>query len=140
MQRVRDLGYDEKCFILCGVGPLASARTARWIRSNVPGIHIPDAVITRLEGAADQKKEGKQLAIDIINEVKEIPGVSGLHVMAYRQEEYVAEIVDESGVLKGRRPWKREVGLNEQIVAERLDQILHDETPQRQVDLVKTAH
>src|SRR5690606_29260302 len=140
MQRVRDLGYDEKCFILCGVGPLASARTARWIRSNVPGIHIPDAVIARLEGAADQKKEGKQLAIDIINEVKEIPGVSGLHVMAYRQEEYVAEIVDESGVLKGRRPWKREIGLNEQIVAERLDQILHDETPQRQVDLVKTAH
>jgi 5,10-methylenetetrahydrofolate reductase len=90
------------------VGPLASAKTARWIRANVPGIHIPDAVIARLEGAADQKKEGKQLAIDIINEVKEIRGVSGIHVMAYRQEEFVAEIVHESGVLKGRRPWRRE--------------------------------
>jgi hypothetical protein len=56
----------------------------------------------------DQKKEGKQLCIDIINEVKEIKGVSGIHVMAYRQEEYVAEIVHESGVLKGRKPWQRE--------------------------------
>ncbi len=98
----------EKCFILVGVGPMASAKTAKWIRSNVPGIHIPDSVIARLEGAQDQKKEGKQLCIDIINEVKEIDGVSGVHVMAYRQEEYVAEIVHESGVLKGRTPWKRE--------------------------------
>jgi 5,10-methylenetetrahydrofolate reductase len=44
----------------------------------------------RLEGAQDQKKEGKQLCIDIINEVKEIEGVAGIHVMAYRQEEFVA--------------------------------------------------
>ena len=107
-RRCATSAYTEKCFILCGVGPLASAKTAKWIRSNVPGIHIPDAIIKRLEGAQDQKKEGKQLCIDIINEVKEIPGVSGVHVMAYRQEEYVAEIVDESGVLKGRQPWKRE--------------------------------
>jgi len=107
MKKVVDLGFAEKCFILAGVGPMASAKTAKWIRSNVPGIHIPDSVITRLEGAADQKKEGKQLCIDIINEVKEIPGVSGIHVMAYRQEEYVSEIVHESGVLKGRTPWKR---------------------------------
>jgi hypothetical protein len=119
---------------LCGVGPLASAKTARWIRSNVPGIHIPDAVIARLEGAADQKREGKQLCIDIINEVKEIEGVSGIHVMAYRQEEFVAEIVHESGVLKGRRPWQREARPDDALVAERLDHILHDdpsETPQQ---------
>ena len=107
MKKVRDMGLHEKCFILVGVGPMASAKTARWIRSNVPGIHIPDAVISRLEGAADQKKEGKQLCIDIINEVKEIEGVAGIHVMAYRQEEYVSEIVHESGVLKGRTPWRR---------------------------------
>ena len=133
MKRVTDLGLTEECYVLCGVGPLASAKTARWIRSNVPGIHIPDAVVARLEGAADQKKEGKQLAIDIINEVKEIEGVSGIHVMAYRQEEFVAEIVHESGVLKGRRPWRREPRPDDALVAERLDHILHDsptETPQ----------
>jgi 5,10-methylenetetrahydrofolate reductase len=121
MKKVRDLGLHEKCYILVGVGPMASAKTAKWIRSNVPGIHIPDAVIKRLEGAEDQKKEGKQLCIDIINEVKEIEGVSGIHVMAYRQEEYVAEIVHDSGVLKGRRPWTREPNPVDQMVAERIE-------------------
>ncbi|WP_156174645.1 methylenetetrahydrofolate reductase [Hoeflea sp. IMCC20628] len=108
MQTVRELGLTDDCFILCGVGPLASARTAKWMRANVPGVHIPDHVIARLEGATDQKAEGKQICIDIINEVKEIDGVSGIHVMAYRQEEFVAEIVHDSGVLKGRKPWRKE--------------------------------
>ena len=73
-------------------------------------------------------------------EVKEIPGVSGIHVMAYRQEEYVAEIVDESGVLRGRRPWKREAGRDELRVARRLDEILHEEAPRVQAEIVRTAH
>ena len=108
MEKVCDLGLDRECFILAGVGPLPSARTARWMRANVPGVHIPDGVIARLEGAQDQKVEGKRLCIDIIHEVKEIPGIAGVHVMAYRQEQYVSEIVHESGVLQGRRPWRRE--------------------------------
>ncbi len=129
MARARDLGLTEKAFVLCGVGPLASAKTARWIRSNVPGVHIPDAVIARLEGAKDQKAEGKRLCIDIINEVKEIPGVSGVHVMAYRQEEYVAEMVAESGILKGRRPWKYEPRPDDALVAERLGDLLGGSHP-----------
>lgn len=139
MQRVRDTGLTEKCFVLAGVGPLASAKTARWIRSNVPGIHIPDAIIKRLEGAENQKAEGKRLCIDIINEIKEIDGVSGIHVMAYRQEEFVAEIVHESGVLKGRRPWKREPRADDAMVAERLDHILNDQPTERPGEMVKGA-
>jgi 5,10-methylenetetrahydrofolate reductase len=107
MAKIRDMGLDRQCFILAGVGPLPSARTARWMRSNVPGVHIPDGVIARLEGAQNQKAEGKRLCIDIIQEVREIPGIAGVHVMAYRQEEYVSEIVHESGILKGRLPWRR---------------------------------
>ncbi len=139
MKRVNDLGLTEKCYVLCGVGPLASAKTARWIRSNVPGIHIPDSIIKRLEGAENQKEEGKRLCIDIINEVKEIEGVSGVHVMAYRQEEYVAEIVHESGVLKGRRPWRREARPDDAIVAERLDHMLHDDLTEKPAKAVKNA-
>jgi 5,10-methylenetetrahydrofolate reductase len=123
MRRVRDLGLHEKCFILVGVGPLASARTARWLRSNVPGVHIPDAVVRRIEGAADQKAEGKRLCVDIINEVKEIEGIRGVHVMAYRQEEYVAEIVHESGVLKGRKPWKLETSAADISAMRRSEQL-----------------
>ena len=77
MRQVRDLGLHEKCFILVGVGPLASAKAARWIRSNVPGIHIPDAVIARLEGAQNQKLEGKKICIEIMQQCREIEGVAG---------------------------------------------------------------
>jgi 5,10-methylenetetrahydrofolate reductase len=108
MVRVRDLGLDEKCFILTGVGPLASAKTARWMRANVAGVHIPDAVIARLEGAKNQKAEGRAICIEMIQQVREIKGVAGVHVMAYRQEEYVSEIVHASGVLRGRTPWRRD--------------------------------
>ncbi len=102
MARVRDLGLHERCFILAGVGPLASARAARWMRANIPGVHIPDQVIRRLDGARDQREEGKRLCIELIQRLREIAGVAGVHVMAYRQEELVAEIIAQSGVLEGR--------------------------------------
>jgi 5,10-methylenetetrahydrofolate reductase len=137
MKKVRDLGLDKECYILCGVGPLASAKTAKWIRANVPGIHIPDAIIERLEGAQDQKAEGKRLCIDIMNEVKEIEGVHGVHIMAYRQEEYVAEIVAESGVLKGRKPWNREATIDQKMISDKAaDKKPNTQTPQQIVDKI----
>ena len=110
MARVRDLGLDKKCFILIGVGPLASAKAARWMRSHVPGVHIPDSIIERLEGAENQREEGAEICIDMIQQISEIEGVAGVHMMAYRQEEQVADIVHRSNILKDRRPWKREAG------------------------------
>ncbi|MEE9544154.1 MAG: hypothetical protein V3V55_00970 [Rhodospirillales bacterium] len=64
--------------------------------------HIPDPVIARLEGAQNQKLEGRDLCIESIQEIRGIPGVSGVHLMACRQEEFVPEIVIASGVLKNR--------------------------------------
>ena len=113
MQGVRDQGLDEKVFIIVGVGPLASARAASWIRDNVPGVHIPDAVINRLKGAEKQKMEGKKLCIELMQKIREIKGVHGVHVMAYRQEESVAEIVDASGVLEDRVPWYPNRNIND---------------------------
>jgi len=106
MAKVRDLGLDEKVFVLAGVGPLASAKSAEWIRSNVPGVHIPDAVIRRLRGAENQREEGVQICIDMIQAIREIEGVHGIHIMAFRQEHRVGEIVERSGVLGGRQPWR----------------------------------
>ncbi|WP_355661901.1 methylenetetrahydrofolate reductase [Halomonas salifodinae] len=105
MAQSRDLGLLDQCFILPGVGPLASARTAEWMRKHVPGVHIPDAIIRRLEGARDQRAEGRAICIELIQQLREIEGVSGVHVMAHRQESYVAEIIEKSGVLGGRAPW-----------------------------------
>ena len=121
MERVRDKGYHEHCHILVGVGPLASARTAKWIRANVPGVRIPDSVIARLEGAADQKAEGLDLCVEIMQQVRQIEGVSGVHVMAYRQEDRVAELVERSGVLGDRRPWHPARYDGDANVAEALD-------------------
>ena len=111
MSVVRDQGLHEKVFILPGVGPLASAKSAEWIRKNVPGVHIPDAIIDRLKGAENQAEEGVNVCIDMVNQLAEIEGVHGVHIMAYRQEHKVAEIVKRSGVLGGREPWRPEGSL-----------------------------
>jgi methylenetetrahydrofolate reductase (NADPH) len=105
MRQVEDLGLLDKVFILVGVGPLRSAKAAEWMRTHVPGLHIPDPIIERMAGATDGAREGRNLCIDLIQEIRAVPGVSGIHLMAYRQEESVAEIIDRSGVLAGRVPW-----------------------------------
>jgi methylenetetrahydrofolate reductase (NADPH) len=75
------------------------------MRTHVPGLHIPDVVITRLAGAEDQAREGRNLCVELIQEMRTIRGVHGVHVMAYRQEESVAEVIERSQVLAGRVPW-----------------------------------
>jgi len=97
MAKVCELGVHEKVFILVGVGPLRSAKSAEWMRANVPGVWIPDPIIDRLKRGG--KGEGKRLCVDIIREVREIKGVAGVHIMAYKQEELVPEIVEEAGLL-----------------------------------------
>ena len=113
MDRVEALGLFDKIYILVGVGPLRSAKTADWMRKHVPGMHVPDAIIARLSGAQDQAREGRNICIELIQSMREIRGVSGVHIMAYRQEESVAEIVDTSGILQGRSPWYPERGASQ---------------------------
>ena len=105
MRQVDDLGLLDRVFILVGVGPLRSAKAAEWMRTHVPGVHIPDAIVKRMAGAADPAREGRRLCVELIQEIREIKGVAGVHVMAYRQEEAVAEVIASSGVLDGRVPW-----------------------------------
>jgi len=106
MSAVREAGSHERVFILPGVGPLASARSAEWIRDNVAGVHIPDAIIKRLRGAEKQVEEGIKICVEMMQELKEVEGVHGVHIMAFRQEHRVAEIVERSGVLGDRKPWQ----------------------------------
>ena len=105
MKRSVDMGLTEKAYILIGVGVLPSAKTAKWMRENVPGVHIPDAIIKRLEGADKPKREGRNICIEMMQRLKETAGVSGVHVMAYRQEKWVGDVVKRSGVLDKRTPW-----------------------------------
>ncbi len=101
MNTVRDLGLHERAFILIGVGPLSSARSAEWMTRHVPGVVIPEALIRRLAAvpAASQLEEGKRICGEIISQVREIKGVSGIHIMAYHNEELAAEIIAEADLL-----------------------------------------
>ena len=119
MAAVCDAGLNDQVHILVGVGPLRSAKAAEWMRKVVPGVVIPDAIVERIRGAGKgkQKAEGKKICVEIIQEVREIPGVCGVHVMAYRQEELVAEIIEEADLLprrwqygKGRGRRSKEAG------------------------------
>lgn len=101
MAQVREVGLDKRAFILVGVGPLRGPRAAAFMRAKVPGVHIPDAVVERLRKTPKGKRreEGKRICVEIIQQVREIEGVAGVHVMAYRQEELVAEIIEAAGLL-----------------------------------------
>lgn len=106
MQRVCDLGLDKQVYILAGVGPLRSFKAAEFMRDRVPGVWIPDELMQRMEKTPKNKQtaEGKQICIEIIQQVREIVGVAGVHVMAYRQEEMVADIIQQAGLLP-RKPY-----------------------------------
>ncbi len=102
MEMVRDLGLHEKVFILAGVTPPKSLGMARYMKRFVPGLDVTDEVIDRLSDAKDQREEGINICVDIVNRVKEIEGVSGVHIMAIEWEEAVPEIVKRAGL--GPRP------------------------------------
>ena len=99
--RLRELGF--KLPILIGVAPIPSARSARWMREKLFGTIVPDAIVERLEKAADPKAEGRRICVEILQELAEIPGVAGAHVMAPMNFAEIPAAIEESGVLKKKR-------------------------------------
>jgi len=120
MAKVRELGLHEKVFILAGVGPLKSPTMARYMKDNVPGLRIPDQLIGRMEAAGapwaskskdeltkEDKKarstawqnEGIKICIELIQQIREIEGVAGVHIMAIEWEDAVKPIVEGAGLL-----------------------------------------
>ena len=80
-------------FLLIGVAPLRSARSAQWMRRHLFGTIIPDATVHRLEQAADPAAEGRRICLELMEELVEIPGVAGVHVMAPNNEAAVPEVI-----------------------------------------------
>ncbi|MDR3567315.1 MAG: methylenetetrahydrofolate reductase [Syntrophobacteraceae bacterium] len=96
-----DMGLDQNCFILAGLTPLKSAGMAAYMNKNVSGITIPEDIIKRIRGVpkANQAEEGINLLLEQIQEVREIPGVAGVHIMAIEWEEKIREITERAGLL-----------------------------------------
>jgi methylenetetrahydrofolate reductase (NADPH) len=102
MQHVRDLGLDQRCSILAGVGPIKSLRALEHMRREVPGMYVPDGVVQRLRGVPADRvaEEGLKVCAETIQQVKEIPGVSGVHVMAFSWEDAIPEILERAGLAR----------------------------------------
>jgi len=99
MAMITDKGLDKQVHILAGVIPIRSAGMARYMRDYVSGVSVPNEIVTRMEEAKSAKEEGAKIALEIIEQLKEIPGLHGIHIMAVGWEDIVPEIVKQAGLL-----------------------------------------
>lgn len=100
MSQARDKGLTEKVHIMAGVTPLKSARMANYMATKVSGIMMPEQIVKRLEGTPKEKAaaEGIKICLETIQELREIDGLHGIHIMAIEWEERVPEIVKAAGL------------------------------------------
>lgn len=101
MKRVCDMGLHEKVYILAGVSPIRSYGAAKYMATKVPGLDVPEEILERMRKTpkGERAEEGKKICVEIIQQVREIPGVRGVHIMAIEWEEAVPEIVERAGLL-----------------------------------------
>ncbi|MEW6114157.1 MAG: methylenetetrahydrofolate reductase, partial [Thermodesulfobacteriota bacterium] len=94
-------GLHEKIFILGGVTPFKSFGMARYMAKNVPGMDVPDELLARMKDTPKEKQaeEGIKIAVEIIQELRQIQGIAGVHIMAIEWEEKVGEIAEKAGLL-----------------------------------------
>jgi len=99
--RLLELGF--KLPILIGVAPIPSAKSARWMREKLFGTLIPDSTVERLEKAADPKEEGAKICVELLQELAEIPGIAGAHVMAPQNFSQIPRVIADSGVTRRKQ-------------------------------------
>ena len=99
MEMVTDRGLDKECHILAGIIPIRTVGMARYMRDKVPGVDVPDSIVTRMEDAKEAKEEGLKICLETIEQIKEVPGIHGVHIMAVGWEDIVPTIVEKAGLL-----------------------------------------
>jgi methylenetetrahydrofolate reductase (NADPH) len=112
MERVRKLGLHQRVYILAGVGPLKSPGMAKYMRDEVPGLDVPNHFVDRMTASAEGidkedkkgrneafRREGIKIAIELVQQMRQIEGVSGVHIMAIEWEEAVRPIAEGAGLL-----------------------------------------
>jgi 5,10-methylenetetrahydrofolate reductase len=98
--RVRPLGIFERAFVLVGVAPPRSARSARFMKDHLPGVVVPDEVIRRLDEAGeDAQREGVRLTVEVVRALKSIEGIAGVHVMGLGREDSVRQVIEDAELL-----------------------------------------
>ena len=98
MDLVRQRGLHEQTHILAGIIPMKSAGMARYMRDYVAGLTVPNELVKRMEDAADPKEEGVQISLELIEQIRDIEGVDGIHIMAVAWEDIVPVVVERAGL------------------------------------------
>ncbi|HLC02345.1 MAG TPA: methylenetetrahydrofolate reductase [Anaerolineales bacterium] len=117
MQKVRELGLHERVYLLAGIGPLKSPGMAKYMRDQVPGMDVPNELVDRMTQAADGinredkkaraeawRREGIRIAIEQIQQLRQMEGVAGVHIMAIEWEEAVKLLVEGAGLFPRPEP------------------------------------
>jgi methylenetetrahydrofolate reductase (NADPH) len=99
MHRANEAGLTDRVAILPGIIFPKSAGMLRYMNANVPGVEVPEEMIERMQSAAKPREEGFKIALELINRVKEIPGVKGVHLQAIEAEHLLPELIEEAGLL-----------------------------------------
>lgn len=99
MKMVCDRGLDKKTHILAGLIPIKSVGMARYMANNVSGLSVPGEIVGRMADAKDPKEEGVRICLEAIEDLKEVDGVHGIHIMAVAWEDIVPRIVEEAGLM-----------------------------------------
>jgi methylenetetrahydrofolate reductase (NADPH) len=97
MQRLHEAGIPDDFYIIIGIAPMKTAKSGRWMKKNLFGTIIPDEMIDRMERAADPLKEGQKICIEYMQELAEVPGVAGVHIMAPNNDESIPEVISGFG-------------------------------------------
>ena len=95
-------GLLDKVHILIGIGPLRSVEVAQHIQDNIPDIEIPISLIEKLEKSLDPQETGLEITLDFIHKIRNLPGVSGIHVMALGWEKILPRLLSEVGMKETR--------------------------------------
>ena len=93
MLKLNELNITDKAYFIIGLGVIKSAKSARWMNQNLFGINIPEEIISRIEQSNDESIEGIKICIELIEKYKSIEGVSGIHLMGYKQEKEIASVI-----------------------------------------------
>ena len=99
MELVVAEGLHKKVYILAGLTPVRSHRALKYMKSEVAGMSIPDELISRMESAEDAKEEGIKICLEMIEKIKDIEGVSGIHLMPIGWESITPVILERAGLL-----------------------------------------
>jgi methylenetetrahydrofolate reductase (NADPH) len=102
-KRLVELGVAPRLKVLVGISPIPSARSARWMKEKLFGTIIPDAIVERLDKAADAKAEGKKICVELLRELATIPGIAGAHIMAPMNVAAIPEVIAAAGLESTKR-------------------------------------